>query len=67
MEKSIAPTMISKKKLLGDYNVGKTIGQGAFSKVKIGFHKETGQKVAIKIIDKRQIEAKAKKGKRSTA
>ncbi|RKO94681.1 kinase-like domain-containing protein, partial [Blyttiomyces helicus] len=55
--------MLARKKVLGDYQVGKTIGQGAFSKVKIGFHKETGQKVAIKIIDKKQIAAKAKKAK----
>ncbi|KAI9208700.1 kinase-like domain-containing protein, partial [Polychytrium aggregatum] len=36
--------MLARKKLLGDYHVGKTIGQGAFSKVKIGYHRETGQK-----------------------
>ncbi|KAJ3034559.1 Map microtubule affinity-regulating kinase, partial [Rhizophlyctis rosea] len=55
--------MLARKKVLGDYQVGKTIGQGAFSKVKLGFHKETGQKVAIKIIDKKQVAAKAKKAK----
>lgn len=49
--------------VLGEYQAGKTIGQGAFSKVKIGVHKETGQKVAIKIIDKKQIAIKAKKAK----
>ncbi|KAI8799600.1 kinase-like domain-containing protein, partial [Cladochytrium replicatum] len=37
--------MLEKKRVLGDYNIGKTIGQGAFSKVKIGFHIETNQKV----------------------
>ncbi|KAI8801467.1 kinase-like domain-containing protein, partial [Cladochytrium replicatum] len=55
--------MLEKKRVLGDYNIGKTIGQGAFSKVKIGFHIETNQKVAIKVIDKKQMEAKAKKAK----
>ncbi|KAJ3125508.1 Serine/threonine-protein kinase par-1 [Nowakowskiella sp. JEL0407] len=57
--------MLAKKKILGDYHIGKTIGQGAFSKVKIGYHIETGQKVAIKVIDKRQMEAKAKKAKQA--
>ncbi|KAJ3167899.1 Serine/threonine-protein kinase par-1 [Geranomyces variabilis] len=56
--------MLARKKVLGDYQVGKTIGQGAFSKVKIGIHKETNQKVAIKIIDKRQVAAKAEKAKK---
>ncbi|KAJ3100257.1 Map microtubule affinity-regulating kinase [Phlyctochytrium planicorne] len=53
------------KKILGNYNVGKTIGQGAFSKVKLGVHKETGQKVAIKIIDKKQMAIKAAKAKKA--
>ncbi|KAI8850374.1 kinase-like domain-containing protein [Chytridium lagenaria] len=53
------------KKVLGSYHVGKTIGQGAFSKVKLGVHKETGQKVAIKIIDKKQMAAKAAKAKKA--
>lgn len=57
--------MLAKKKLLGDYNVGKTIGQGAFSKVKIGFHRETGEKVAIKIIDKKLMALKAAKAKQA--
>ncbi|KAJ3111566.1 MAP/microtubule affinity-regulating kinase 3 [Phlyctochytrium bullatum] len=53
------------KKVLGSYHVGKTIGQGAFSKVKLGVHKETGQKVAIKIIDKKQMALKAAKAKKA--
>ena len=31
--------------VIGDYRVGKLIGEGAFSKVKLGVHMETGQKV----------------------
>lgn len=30
---------------LGEYKIGKTIGMGAFSKVKLAIHNETGQKV----------------------
>ena len=35
-----------------EYEVGKTLGTGHFSKVKLGTDKKTGQKVAIKIIVK---------------
>uniref|UniRef100_A0A6S9XZE7 Protein kinase domain-containing protein n=1 Tax=Chrysotila carterae TaxID=13221 RepID=A0A6S9XZE7_CHRCT len=35
-----------------DYEVGETLGTGHFSKVKLGTHRKTGQKVAIKIINK---------------
>lgn len=52
-----------KKEQLGDFYIGKTIGEGAFSKVKLGYHKDTGTKVAIKIIDKKMIAALAAKAK----
>jgi len=39
-------------KTLGNYIIKKTIGKGTFSKVKLGVHKETKQKVAIKILEK---------------
>ena len=31
------------------YDIGETLGTGHFSKVKLGTHKETGEKVAIKV------------------
>lgn len=31
------------------YEIGETLGTGHFSKVKLGIHKETGMKVAIKV------------------
>jgi serine/threonine protein kinase len=37
---------------LGEYSIVKTIGQGAFSKVKLAIHRESNKKVAIKIVDK---------------
>lgn len=40
-----------KTKYIGDYVVGKTLGQGTFAKVKLGLHKTTKQKVALKLID----------------
>jgi len=39
-----------------DYNFGKVLGSGNFSTVKIATSKKTGDKVAIKIIDKTNLE-----------
>ncbi len=35
--------------ILGDFIIGKTLGKGAFGKVKLGMHKITGEKVINKI------------------
>jgi serine/threonine protein kinase len=40
---------------IGKYEIGKTLGEGTFAKVKYGKHVETGVSVAIKIIDKDKI------------
>lgn len=48
-------------KILGEYLVGKTIGEGAFSKVKLATHIATNQKMAIKVIDQKLIKEKAAK------
>ena len=40
---------------IGDYQIQKTIGEGAFSKVKLAIHKQTKQYVAIKILDKTKL------------
>ena len=39
-------------KQIGDYKIGQEIGSGAFGKVVLGKHILTGEKVAIKILDK---------------
>ena len=44
--------------ILGDYIIKHTIGKGTFSKVKLGIHKTTHMKVAIKILEKCKIEEK---------
>ena len=36
--------------ILGDFIIGKTLGKGAFGKVKLGIHKITGEKVINKIL-----------------
>ncbi|KAJ3273073.1 MAP/microtubule affinity-regulating kinase 3 [Terramyces sp. JEL0728] len=48
---------------LSEYKIGKTIGEGAFSKVKIAKHAPSGEKVAIKIIDKKLLEEKAQRSR----
>lgn len=42
-------------KKIGKYELGKTLGTGNFSKVKVGTDCETGETWAIKIIDKEQL------------
>lgn len=42
-------------KTIGRYELGKTLGSGNFSKVKLGTDPETGKQWAIKIIDKGQL------------
>ena len=45
----------SLSKTLGDYIIKRTIGEGTFSKVKLGINKITNEKVAIKILEKSKI------------
>jgi len=42
-------------KSIGNYIIGKTLGEGAFGKVKMGTHILTKEKVAIKILEKAKI------------
>jgi 5'-AMP-activated protein kinase catalytic alpha subunit len=44
-----------KLKSIGNYILGKTLGEGTFGKVKMGTHILTGEKVAIKILEKDRI------------
>ncbi len=48
----------SEEELIGDYIIKKTLGSGTFSIVKLGIHRITQKKVAIKILDKNKIESK---------
>ncbi|KAI8335534.1 kinase-like domain-containing protein [Chlamydoabsidia padenii] len=47
---SLRPINSRQKKDIGEYWLGKTIGRGASGRVKLGIHKHTGEKVAIKMI-----------------
>eukprot|EP00931_Biecheleriopsis_adriatica_P060680 TRINITY_DN36455_c0_g1_i1.p1 TRINITY_DN36455_c0_g1~~TRINITY_DN36455_c0_g1_i1.p1 ORF type:complete len:939 (-),score=159.64 TRINITY_DN36455_c0_g1_i1:78-2894(-) len=42
-------------KSIGHYMLGTTIGQGTFGKVKLGEHVLTGEKVAVKVLEKEKI------------
>lgn len=45
-----------KSKSIGHYILGKSIGEGTFGKVKQGVHTLTGEKVAVKILEKDKIQ-----------
>ena len=45
----------NKPKSIGHYVFGKTLGEGTFGKVKLATHLLTGEKVAIKILEKSKI------------
>ena len=51
--KIIVQKKYSRKK--GNYYLEETIGEGAFAKVKLGIHIPTGEKVAIKILNKDRL------------
>lgn len=46
-------------KVIGPYMLGKTIGEGTFGKVKIAVHAPTGERVAVKILEKSRIKDQA--------
>ncbi|KAL4240820.1 hypothetical protein ACF0H5_001608 [Mactra antiquata] len=46
---------MSYSELKGLYHLRETIGSGGFAKVKLAYHSLTGEKVAIKIMDKRSL------------
>ena len=48
----ILDTMVRYAELKGLYELEKTIGCGGFAKVKLATHIATGEKVAIKIMEK---------------
>lgn len=43
------------KRRVGKYEVGRTIGEGTFAKVKFAKNSETGDPVALKILDKEKV------------
>uniref|UniRef100_A0A3P9KR05 MAP/microtubule affinity-regulating kinase 3 n=1 Tax=Oryzias latipes TaxID=8090 RepID=A0A3P9KR05_ORYLA len=52
---SVATTTSDEQPHIGQYRLLKTIGKGNFAKVKLARHVLTGKEVAVKIIDKTQL------------
>lgn len=53
--RTTARSRASEEPHIGRYRLLKTIGKGNFAKVKLAKHLPTGKEVAIKIIDKTQL------------
>ncbi|KAI9353113.1 kinase-like domain-containing protein [Pilaira anomala] len=49
-----------RQRQIGDYLISSTIGHGSSGRVKLGIHQITGQKVAIKIIPRSQLNSSIK-------
>ena len=45
----------SSRTRVGKYELGRTLGEGTFAKVKFARNVETGENVAIKILDKEKV------------
>ncbi|KAF2260462.1 serine threonine protein kinase-like protein SNF1p [Lojkania enalia] len=63
-EPQAAPTAVQEAKgalnprqsqRLGQYQIVRTLGEGSFGKVKLAVHQGTGQKVALKIINRKKL------------
>jgi 5'-AMP-activated protein kinase, catalytic alpha subunit len=50
-----AETQWTRASLLGRYEIGRTLGEGNFGKVKYARHRATGGHFAIKILDRNKI------------
>lgn len=49
------PLKSAKSSNIGDYQLGNEVGEGTFGKVKLGKHILTGERVAVKILEKDRI------------
>jgi serine/threonine protein kinase len=49
------PTTQPKENIVGDFVVGRILGRGAFSVVRLGHNKATGEKVAVKTYEKYRL------------
>ena len=43
------------RRIIGKYEMGRVLGEGSFAKVRFARNMETGQSVAIKVLDKDKI------------
>ena len=53
--KATEESSVRSNNVIGNYEIGKNIGEGTFGKVKLGIHTQTLDKVAIKVLEKDRI------------
>ncbi|KAL2918469.1 hypothetical protein HK105_201870 [Polyrhizophydium stewartii] len=53
----------SQHSMFGPYRLGKTVGEGEFGKVKVAYHAESKQEVAIKLFKKESIDSPVRQNK----
>lgn len=53
--KNIEQTNSRKGRVIGSYVLGRDLGKGTFGEVMVGTHSQTGEKVAIKVLEKDKI------------
>ncbi|CDK27495.1 unnamed protein product [Kuraishia capsulata CBS 1993] len=51
----LQPQNINPSNRIGKYQIVKTLGEGSFGKVKLAYHVTTGQRVALKIINRKTL------------
>jgi serine/threonine protein kinase len=54
-EEEPAKKNANKGKVVGNYVLGRDLGKGTFGEVMVGTHSLTGEKVAIKVLEKEKI------------
>jgi 5'-AMP-activated protein kinase catalytic alpha subunit len=54
-EKNEKQKNANKGKVIGNYTLGRDLGKGTFGEVMVGTHQLTGEKVAIKVLEKDKI------------
>ncbi|KAG0669847.1 Protein kinase [Maudiozyma exigua] len=62
-QKQRPPPRLADGTRIGSYQIVKTLGTGSFGKVKLAYHINSGQKVALKIINKRILSKKDMQGR----
>jgi carbon catabolite-derepressing protein kinase len=62
-ETTSSTTTTSLQQRLNQYTILRTLGEGSFGKVKLAIHKTSGQKVALKIINRKKLMARDMQGR----
>ncbi len=55
MRERKAESTLQGSRTIGNYVLTRNLGEGTFGKVKLGIHSLTGEKVAVKVLEKSKI------------